>query len=701
MLSVRKQEILKILYNSQVPVTAKRIAELNNVSVRTIQYDLRDLTEWAASNGIDIKTKPHVGVTLNNREKVKEFIDIDGSKTRVYATNDERYNMTLIMLLQSYEPLKTTDLADNFFVSKSTVLHDLGKIENELKDRKVGYTRDKNGFLINIDEKSRRKIIMDVIYSNINKQRLVEYFFQSDYFLLNDNKNHSINKFVNNLVDNLDTDDIKNRISIIESKLSIKITDLSYAGIIMHIALSIERLKMNKPIQLDKEELSQLKKLDEYKVVTNVLMPLEDLYAIKLDENEVAYLVLHILGAQLTEVESINKDDMSRKLVDLIFEEVELEYGVNLNDNYELKNNLFVHVKPAVLRIKYDVSVINPELETIKKDYHRSYIVCQRAAQRFNRYYGTDISDDEVGYLVIYIELGLEHVTPHKKMNLYRAIVVCGMGIGSSKILTNRIETEFSNIRVVDQLSIKDINDYNLSDIDIVISTVDMSVTLSKPVIVINPILTQEDIRRIVAYFLSTGYSDIQLSQYSKMLNIIDQHCTINNKEQLEQDLMKLLGLNRNTDLSQNLMDVLLPECCQINLKASNWEEAVTKASEPLVKYGYIKDSYVEEIIRHKNKYDHYFLIGDSLSMPHASPKAGVLKIGVALAVLDEPILVTKNNKKVEIKIILVLAAIDNNQHSKVIMDIAEIFNIDDVVEKIEAVNTSSELYSLLQDISR
>ena len=69
--------------------------------------------------------------------------------------------------------------------------------------------------------------------------------------------------------------------------------------------------------------------------------------------------------------------------------------------------------------------------------------------------------------------------------------------------LKESLKREFPSIDILDTLSVFEATSYDYLSVDLVLTTIDVPVPLSRPLIKVHPILTRLDIRRIGA-FLNT-----------------------------------------------------------------------------------------------------------------------------------------------------------------------------------------------------
>ncbi|MCE3399280.1 PTS lactose transporter subunit IIB, partial [Staphylococcus aureus] len=70
-------------------------------------------------------------------------------------------------------------------------------------------------------------------------------------------------------------------------------------------------------------------------------------------------------------------------------------------------------------------------------------------------------------------------------------LVVCSSGIGTSRLLANRLEQVFSEIERITQASVSDLNVLDLNNYDGIISTVNLDI--EAPFLIVNPLLPEHE----------------------------------------------------------------------------------------------------------------------------------------------------------------------------------------------------------------
>lgn len=140
--------------------------------------------------------------------------------------------------------------------------------------------------------------------------------------------------------------------------------------------------------------------------------------------------------------------------------------GISLSGDRELKDGLYAHLDKALLRIRSNMQIENPALAEIREDYGEIFQLIKEGVKVcFPDDY---FPDDEIGYLVLYFALALDKMTKR----LFKVLVVCSGGMGSSKMLAAAVEREIPEITVVKTLSVVALGQENLKDYDLILSTI-------------------------------------------------------------------------------------------------------------------------------------------------------------------------------------------------------------------------------------
>ena len=107
--------------------------------------------------------------------------------------------------------------------------------------------------------------------------------------------------------------------------------------------------------------------------------------------------------------------------------------------------------------------------------------------------------------------------------------------------------------------------------------------------------------------------------------------------------------------------NALLEQNVKLKAAASDWVDAMKKSGQLLVDSGFITKEYIQLTIKSVEEFGPYIVIAPGLALSHARPDVSVLKTGISLLTLAEPVEFNCENDPVDI--VFTLAATDNEDH--------------------------------------
>ena len=142
-------------------------------------------------------------------------------------------------------------------------------------------------------------------------------------------------------------------------------------------------------------------------------------------------------------------------------------------------------------------------------------------------------------------------------------------------------------------------------------------------------------------------------------------------------------------------MDLLKKENVQIVDRVADWKDAIRISVQPLEQHGYVESRYKEEIISNVESMGPYIVLAPYIALPHARPEQGVKESQIAVTLLQNEVRFAGEEKPV--KLLIALAASDNNRHLDALMSISELLQNEDTVQKILNSKDKEELYSYFE----
>jgi mannitol operon transcriptional antiterminator len=503
-ISYRPRMILDILIREPLEITLHDIAKEVNVSSRTIHRELISVEQILAEYNLTLHKKSGVGIQIiGDSEKIrslkKDLMDL----STVEYTAEERKILMLSELLAASNPIKLISLAIDYKVTIPVITHDLDELELWFKQYNLFLIR-KRGYGVELTgtEISFRNALIDHILTNINEFELLSMIKNDtrlDSWLLS----NSVTQQLFHLFDKETIIKVEHALSDLGQKQAFPLTPSSYINLVIYIAITIGRIGLGRTILAGEHHFQRREDEEEIKIAQFIIERLKaEGVTISFPPSELSLLVLQLKGSklqhapdQLNQYSNVEMMSRVRKLIKLC----EQQLKVAFSQDQSLFEGLLMHIVPTLYRITNQKVIVNPLLIDIQKNYKLLYDVIKVAV--IDVFPDTLIPDDEIGYLVLHFGASMERNGWQR--HIYRVLVVCLSGIGTSKMLASRINTEFSEIKIVGNMSWSEAELIAKSDYDLIISTTPLPLNQDEYLIV-SPLLPPEAIAKTKLFLART-----------------------------------------------------------------------------------------------------------------------------------------------------------------------------------------------------
>lgn len=671
LINTRCKKILYMIIAENHYITLEKIAAELNLSKRSIYYEICKINEWLESCDLpelEVTRGKGIHLELEMKQKIENMMESGKEEDSYIFSPTERVRVIICYIINTEEPIYIEQLADYCRVSRNTVFNDLRVVVNQLQDYNLK---------LEYESKKGYQIAGDTI-------RIRALFFL--YFnMLRPLFNSGILKFINKN----ETYEYLKRLEAIEKGLHTDYVD----GILLSLAALMPIMhrddqKLYFP-GLRQEELESTK---EYQLI--------ETYFSELCEKEKIYLCLHLLGSRVTVVSNDIFEERSNQTVYEVSKALVAEFEkvacVIFEDKEELERALFIHVNSSLYRYQYGVQIGNPLGEDIIREYPNLFDITKIACKYLEQQIGLPISDSEIAYLALHFGAYLQ--AGKKVEENLRVLIVCVNGVSTGNMLRRELSQLLPRVKIVDVVAASDIvNVHNICDL--VISTVNIQSLV--PMIVVHPILTDLDRKSILGHPLICG--QIRLVDTDALFDVVKKYVNKADYADLKRDLIGYFSKDANhTEISlmrrpQGLCDLLANENVLVTEEPMKWEAALRYAGTPLVEQGNISTSYIEKIIAQIRYYGPYMFITPDVVLAHAKPEDGVVRLGVSACVFKKPIYFSQFH---EAKVIIVLAAEDQERHLKVLKDIMTIFGENEYADTLQEIDASEDVIAYFQKIT-
>ena len=523
----RIEAILRELMGSNRPLTGKHLAIRLDVSSRTIRDDIKVINDELCKQGACIHSKRGVGYELvvDEPQRFRSYLNqlTKGAKQQALAptTPENRVSYLLKHFLLSEDYTKLDDLADAIHVSKSTLQADVKEVKEKLNKYDLALA-------------SRPGYGMKLAGSELNRR-----FAMSEYLFDREQISPDL-MWLDQLttVSALDQEKLDRVWILLLEQLRVNqvtLSDIAINNLFVHIIIAYKRIKEGHHIALIDQDIESIKTKREFTVAQSIVKEVEKALDVTFPKIEVIYIAIHLLGTKLvSEDRSVNQeietvmDEKIHALTKKMLEAVEERFALGIKNDRELIIGLGLHLKPAINRYTFGMTIRNPMLTDIKNNYPLAFEAGIIAAMVLDEQLDVSIDENEVAYLALHIGAAMERKKASNRPK--QCYIVCASGVGSAQLIKYRIEAAFrSQITVLGTTEYYKIKDIPFDETDFIISSVPVKEDLPIPVIEVNAILGEKDLSKIEQY---VSFEEKSITDYFPESNVfLDQK--VSSKEEV------------------------------------------------------------------------------------------------------------------------------------------------------------------------
>lgn len=530
-MNTRALSIIKILLNSVEPVSSLALSQEIGCSTKTIQNEIKEVNK-------ELKNCEIVSIRGIGYKIEGNLDDIDIKNSDLYDYDRVEYIIKKIINISSTDKdtIKLEDLADSMYVSLSTVKNDLKEVKKILNEYNLKISsKHKQGICIEASEEDIIKFIIN--YSNKVDNSL------------------NIKDFLNN--------------NIIENLFSIK-------------KILLDTLSYENMILTD----------NEFKNIVNYI----SIYLSRNNTNQSDFIKEYIKKYKSKKEKPISEDEqlLIRKAIKEFCRDLNIATSINLSHDKIFEECLFNHICNLYKRADLGINQYEITAGEIKLKYPFAFELGKIAKKTIEKNLNMEISEDEVENIALHIGGALERIDKRDEKKVYKTIIVCTSGVGTSMLIKSKLENIFKGKLEIIKVIPSYLIDYiNVLDIDFVISTVEVNLE-NVNVIKVSPMLTDKEIKLIEKYIETENvYIDLDI---------------------------------------QNLFS---RELFFKDIKAETRSQVIDIMSKKLVEKGYIDDTMRQSYFERETIATTE--IGNMVAIPHGA-KGEVYENKVAIGILKEPI---------------------------------------------------------------
>lgn len=679
---ILSQLITKTEYSQTISI--QDLAEMFKVSSRTIRYDIEQINDYLKENHLQPLNLGKQGVinTQADITKARESLSEEGFYF-FKLSREERVCFSAVMMICSDDYITLSEIADQLFVSRSTIIQDLEHIKSFFRERHLYVLSHSNkGLLLEGREIDKRNLLIDMIQSE-NSIFKVEPIFQ-----------HLTQCLSKNL--KIDLEDISMIEKIINEAEHIYgrfLTDQSFVQLRNYFQLSLYRLRKAHYVEYGDDKNSK------WDMAKGMIDQIQQFIVKEIPDTEIYYVASVLNRMKYIKKTTSNKEIVKMQVITRNFiEKISKDIHRNLQGDYIFYENLINHLESTFSTLG-DRFAINSVVDEVLQRYPEVKQATERNVYVFEEYVGRKLSEEEIAYIVVHICAAIER---NKNETVrYSVVLVCNGGIGTSQLLLARLE-KFFHLDVIDIIPAHDIENMNMDDVDAVISTISLE---GKGIeyIQVDPLLTDEDCIR-VGEKLSKIHPKVSEKETISEENQDSLKSLETIKDILEEDEEEIaIGKIKSVIESffqkkeeTTLSDLLPAQAIQIGVECSDWKGAIEASAKYLLKNGAINENYIKAMIKNVMENGPYIVVAPGFALPHEALNAGASKVGMSLIRLKTPVPFGKKEMD-PIEWVCCLSAINKETHLKAMFQLVNLFYNQSFRKQIKECKTGEEIYKIIE----
>lgn len=498
--------------------------------------------------------------------------------------NDRKSRILLELLKKSADGIDIYELADNLFISESTLKADIQQMKKEFTAKNIQIIFEKDTVKLVGTERAKRRYMISLLYDESNLQEKLKASIQQ-------------------MIGYISLAALQEMIRTVFAGHEIRINQYTLNNIVLHYAISIERIRQGHIIkkQTDNQDF-QTKR--EYELAKEIADKLAEEYAIDFSEGELEQLALLFIGIQ-NETSANSKNKQLKEVVDEkiitalhdVLKQVKKTYLIELGDDQEFFNKLAIHVQSLYHRSKYDTFARNSSLLDLKTAYPLIYDISVYISSLIQEKLAIWFNEDEISFIALHIGSFLG--TQKNSIEQASLLLVANDYHDLSENIVAKLENAFG-----EQIFIKTANEAAIKaqSYDMLLTTDHSIAERYERAIFIQPLLHQNDLRKIEKRI----YQIKEQKQKVKMHQYIDQFIP--------------------AELYFN----------QVDLAAATPKAIRKQINQRLLHNGYVGEDFLQSVEKREIMSSTGFPSG--IAIPHAIEISAV-KSSVAVMTLQEPVM--------------------------------------------------------------
>ncbi|WP_245863983.1 BglG family transcription antiterminator [Paenibacillus donghaensis] len=442
---------------------------------------------------------------MRNSDFLERIIQQEDLFSAVPNTPEERMSFILFKLTSSLDYISMESLADEVYVSKTTISYDIKKIIEFLKpfpNLELGISPVSGLYLYGTE--SAKRIVLGHMLSREKLSEVGSVLLKLSNLLVTDNIKRDLFRIYDMIV-----------VALNEAGYSMTDNDLNL--------LTVDFLLSCKRIQLGFNAEFNGKSPDISSIVSKFVTELERIFNIRIGVEDRIYLQQSFKAKRVMKMnnEDFVLDEETRQVTTCLLDEIRQKYGYDFSANQTFISNLSLHLNSMIHRFRRGQYDDNPLKEEVKKNYSLAFEIATLIIPILKEKLDVLINESELTFIALHIAVALE-----EKLEKQRVAILCGSGLSTAQLVKRRLLSHFGDqMNIVGHFplyQLPQVMNKEFGAVHLIITTLPIQGNYDIPIIQVNPLVTREDLDKIAQYIDMSYYPLVMEEKGQEGLRFLD-----------------------------------------------------------------------------------------------------------------------------------------------------------------------------------
>ncbi len=378
-------------------MSSKSLSQQIGVSSRTIREDIKQLTTELTNEGITVLSIPGKGYSIHNQDKEKAsryYAEKMGEKKAVTVSPESRTTHILQVLLFAEQAVTLDELADNIYVSRSTIEKDIVEAEKWLLAQKLQLLKKPAvGIQVTGSEIALR-------YAMVNC--LLEHGMGDA----------PIGEILRDLADKKQVHAIQHILREVQQTYKMFLSDVDHKHLIIYLCIVLYRVGQGHEVQCSMEEMEGMRTSTAYRIADQIGGMVFGAEGRAFPEAERVCLAQYLMQTHLFVVEDFSIDKPRREellsFVKMTVAKNDKQYQTAFAGDDELIFILVLYLQSLLNRKDHKIISKNPSLNEIREEYPLALEMAAATAKAIEHDYQVLCNQNEVGDIALHYCAAIE-----------------------------------------------------------------------------------------------------------------------------------------------------------------------------------------------------------------------------------------------------------------------------------------------------